>query len=75
MSKSSKPYYTIHVETVENLEHCLSYSITTLKFWHKDKEWPTNLIYDCLNELLEKIHMIQDIQTIKNVSSGNIIDK
>lgn len=75
MSKDQKNYFEIPVDTVDNFAKSLDYSISSLKFWHKEKEWPTNLIHDCLSEMKNIIDFIIDSKIIEDVSRSHINDK
>ena len=55
MSKNQKKTIEVPVETVENWEKMCEYCSTTIRFWKLDNNWPTNLIYDGLTDMLSEI--------------------
>jgi len=64
----SKDKETVCKESVETVDKTIEYCQSTLAFWHLDKIWPTNLIYDALTNCRKAIKFII-------VSDSHIIDK
>lgn len=50
MSKDLKLNIKKLVETVENLQHLLSWISSSIKFWHYDSIFPMNLIKKCCDD-------------------------
>ena len=72
MSKDQKTTVEIPVDTVEKIYFMLNWITTTITFWELNDKWPTDLIQDTVDELINVIHPYWDDPF---VSRSHINDK